>query len=78
MELPSSASITPEEELLRAPESLPLAGPTSPSLKLSSTAILLTLAKYIHCSISQPLGILAKSSLTILPQLLAIVSFNLL
>ena len=45
MLLPSSASITPDEALLRAPANLPVAAPILPSLKESTTAILFFLAK---------------------------------
>ena len=37
--------MTPEEALLRAPASLPVAAPIFPSLKLSTTATLLVFAK---------------------------------
>ena len=61
IEFPNSASITPDEALLRPPANLPVAAPILPSLKLSITAILLVLAKYNHFSTSQSLGVLAKS-----------------
>ena len=45
IELPNSASTTPELALFNAPANTPVAAPLLPSLKLSVTAIPLLVAK---------------------------------